>query len=62
MEFLLRLSRLRTGLVSMRMLLVVVWVTEEAQIWLCCGCGVGQQLQLPLDLQPGNFLIMQVWP
>ena len=23
-----------------------VQVTDEARIWLCCGCGVGQQLQL----------------
>ena len=24
----------------------VVWVTDKTQIWHCCGCGVGQQLQL----------------
>ena len=24
-------------------------VIDEAQIWHCCGCGVGQQLQLQLD-------------
>ena len=22
------------------------WVTNAAWIWPCCGCGVGQQLQL----------------
>ena len=26
-----------------------VWVADAAQIWLCCGCGVGQQLQLQFD-------------
>ena len=24
----------------------VVWVTDMARIWHCCGCGVGQWLQL----------------
>ena len=58
-EFLLCLSRLRTWLVSMRL-----WVRSLAQlsglriwpchklpcrIWSCCGCGVGQQLQLQFD-------------
>ena len=27
----------------------VVWVTNVAQIWHCCGSDVGQQLQLQLD-------------
>ena len=26
-----------------------------AQIWRCCSCGVGQQLQLQLDPWPGNL-------
>ena len=29
-------------------------VAEAARIWCCCGCGVGQQLQLWLDPWPGN--------
>ena len=24
--------------------LAVVWVADAAQIWYCCGCGVGWQL------------------
>ena len=27
----------------------VVWVTDTARIWHCCGCGAGWQLQLRLD-------------
>ena len=27
----------------------VVWVTDAALIWCCCGSGVGRQLQLQLD-------------
>ena len=61
LEFLLLLSRLRTQLVSMRLQVwyltslwvkglalpwAVVQVTDLAQILHCCGCGVGQQLQL----------------
>ena len=26
-----------------------LYVAEAAQIWRCCGCGVGQWLQLQLD-------------
>ena len=26
----------------------VVYVEDVAQIWCCCGCGTGQQLQLRL--------------
>ena len=29
--------------------LAVVWVTDVAQLPRCCGCGVGQWLQLLLD-------------
>ena len=28
------------------MLWAVVWAADAAQVWSCCGCGVGQQLQL----------------
>ena len=24
----------------------VAWVADAAWIWPCCGCGIGQQLQL----------------
>ena len=27
----------------------VVCVSNMAQIWYCCGCGVGRQLQLSFD-------------
>ena len=33
-----------------------------AQIWRCRGCGVGWQLQLQFNLQPGNFHMSQVQP
>ena len=32
----------------------VVQVTDAARIPRCCGCGVGQQLQLHFDCQPGT--------
>ena len=28
----------------------------------CCGCGMGQWLQLQLDPLPGNIHMLQVWP
>ena len=31
------------------LLQAVSWVTDVAQILCCCGCGVGQQLQLRFD-------------
>ena len=31
------------------LLWAVVWVADEAQIWCCCGSGLGQWLQLWLD-------------
>ena len=40
----------------------VVQVTDAARIWLCCGCSIGQQLQLQFDPQPGNIYMPQVWP
>ena len=33
----------------------VVQVTDTAWILCCYGCGIGQQLQLLFDSQPGNF-------
>ena len=32
------------------------------RIWRCCGCDVGQQLQLCFDPQPGNLQVPWVWP
>ena len=40
----------------------VVWVTYTAQIWHCCGCSVGQQLQLLFSPLPGNLHMSQVQP
>jgi len=31
------------------LLQAVVQVADVAQIWRCCGCGVGLQLQLPFN-------------
>ena len=39
-----------------------VQVTDVARTCCCHGCGVGQQLQLQFDPQPGNFYMLQVWP
>ena len=34
-----------------------------AQVWYCCGCGIGWQLQqLQYDPLPGNFHMPQVQP
>ena len=32
------------------------------RIGCCCGCSVGQQLQLPFNPEPGNLHMPQVWP
>ena len=40
----------------------VVEFAYEAWIWHCCGCGVGWQLQLQSDPQPGNLHMPQVQP
>ena len=40
----------------------VVWVADAAQIAHCCGCGVGQQLQLQFDPWPGKFHLPWVRP
>ena len=40
----------------------VVQVEDAAGILCCCGCGVGHQLWLQFDLQPGNLQVLQVRP
>ena len=37
---------LLSGLRTWVLLQAVVQVTDVVQIWRCCGCGVGWQLQL----------------
>ena len=37
-------------------------VTGEARICHCCGCGMGQQLQLPFSLQPGTSMCHRYSP
>ena len=39
-----------------------VQVVDVAQIWRCCSCGRGLQLQLQFDPQPGNFHMPWVQP
>ena len=39
-----------------------VYVADAAQIPSCCGCGVGQQLQLRFDPEPGNLHVLQKRP
>ena len=38
----------------------VAQLADVAQIWLCCVYGIGWQLQLRFDPQPGNFHMLQV--
>ena len=38
----------------------VVQVKDVPRIWPCCGCGAGQQLQLPFDPWPGNLHMLRV--
>ena len=38
------------------------WRSHTAQIWRCYGRGVGRQLQLQLDPQPGNLHMLWVRP
>ena len=33
---------------------------ETAQIWPCCGCGVGWRLELQLDPSPGNLHMLRM--
>ena len=40
----------------------VVYVTDETQIPCCCGCGIGQQLQLRFDPSLRNFHMSQLQP
>ena len=41
----------------------VSWATDVAQIQCCCGCCIGQQVQLQFNpRKPGNFHISQVQP
>ena len=37
-------------------------VADSAEIWGCYGCGIGQQLQLQSDPQPGNLHKLWVQP
>ena len=39
----------------------VVQVTDVAQIPHCCGCGVGQRLQLLFEPLSANFRMPWVW-
>ena len=40
----------------------MVKVSDKAWIWSCCGCVIGQQLQLLFDPWLGNLHMLQVWP
>ena len=40
----------------------VVQVTDMAQVWCCCGSGIGQQQQLWLNPEPGNLHMLQMQP
>ena len=40
----------------------MVQIADEAQIPCCCGCGVGQRLQLQFDTYPGNLHMPQERP
>ena len=44
------------------LLSAVVQVTDTARIWRCCGCGIGRQIQLQFDTQPGNLHMLKVQP
>ena len=39
-----------------------VQAADAAQFWHGCGCGIGRQLQLQFNSQPGNFHVLQVQP
>ena len=47
---------------DLALLHAVVWVTNEAQIQRCCGCGVGQQLQLPVTPSLGMSICHRCGP
>ena len=42
------------------LLLAVVYESDSVRIQHCCGCGIGQRLQLQLDPKPENFHMLQV--
>ena len=44
------------------LLQAVVQVSEMPWILCCCGCGIGQQLQLQFNPEYGNFSMLQVQP
>ena len=45
---------------TLLLLRAVEWVADAAQSWHCSGCGVGWQLKLWFDLEPGNLHMPQV--
>ena len=47
---------------DLTLLQAVAQVADSAQIWCCCGRGVGWQLQLQFNPYPGNFHMLQVQP
>jgi len=48
--------------VSMRTQVPSLSSLSGLRIGCCCGCSVGQQLQLPFNPEPGNLHMPQVWP
>ena len=50
------------GLTQLVKDVVLSYLWHKLQMWLGSGCGVGWQLQLPFNPQPGNFHIPQVQP
>ena len=40
----------------------VMYITDVAQLWRCCGSGVDQRLQLRFNPWPGNLHMPQVQP
>ena len=47
---------------DLTLLWAVVWVADVARTHCCYGCGIGQQLQLLVDPQPGNFHMLPMQP
>ena len=39
----------------------IVQVADEAWTLHCCGCGIGQWLQLWFNFSPRNFHMLWVW-
>ena len=44
-----------SGLKDLALPWAAMYITDTAQIWHCCGCGVGWELQLWLDPYPGKL-------